>query len=254
MSNSKLVTYTKLSPNHSGTRTHEIDTITIHHMAGNLSVKQCGEIFAKSASKASSNYSVNGKEVGLYVDEKNRAWTSSNRSNDQRAITIEVANTDIGVKKKTWEVSNESMETLIQLVADICKRNNIKKLVWVNNKYDRIAHRNGANMTIHKDFTATLCPGPYLESRMGYIATMVNDILEPKKEKLYRVQIGAYQMKKNAEVLLETAKIKYKDAFIREEYGLYKVQIGAYKTEKNAKAAVKRAIDNGYKDAFIIEE
>ena len=83
---------------------------------------------------------------------------------------------------------------------------------------------------------------------------MVNDILEPKKEKLYRVQVGAFQRRTNAENLLEVVKVKYKDAFIKEEYSLYKIQIGAYKTEKNAKAALKRAIDNGYKDAFIIEE
>lgn len=178
MSNSAMVTYTKLSPNHSGTRTHIIDTITIHHMAGNCSVQTCGDIFAPKSRQASSNYGVSGKKVGLYVDEKNRSWCSSNRTNDQRAITIEVANDAAGVRNKTWTVSDETMNTLIKLVADICKRNGIAKLIWSDKRNDRINHVNGCNMTLHEDFANTLCPGPYLKSKMPYIAEEVNKLLD----------------------------------------------------------------------------
>ena len=102
MSNSSLVSYTKLSPNCSKPRNHKIDTITIHHMAGNLSVETCGNVFATTSRKASSNYGIGSDgRVGLYVEEVNRAWTSGNRANDNRAITIEVANDDAGVKNKT---------------------------------------------------------------------------------------------------------------------------------------------------------
>ena len=93
MSTSPLVSYTKLSPNHSGKRTHAIDTITIHCMAGNCSVETCGQIFASSARQASSNYGVGTDgRVALYVDEANRSWCTSSNANDQRAVTIEVAN------------------------------------------------------------------------------------------------------------------------------------------------------------------
>lgn len=178
MSNSSLVSYTKLSPNCSKPRNHAIDTITIHHMAGNLSVETCGAVFAKSSRQASSNYGIGSDgRVGLYVEERNRAWTSGNRANDHRAITIEVANDDAGVKNKTWTVSASAYKALIKLVADICKRNGIKKLVWDPNKTNRINHTNGANMTLHKDFAATGCPGPYLESKMPEIAKEVNAIL-----------------------------------------------------------------------------
>ena len=178
MSNSSLVSYTKLSPNCSKPRNHKIDTITIHHMAGNLSIETCGEVFAKTSRQASSNYGIGSDgRVGLYVEEVNRAWTSGNRANDHRAITIEVANDDAGVKNGTWTVSASAYRALIKLCADICKRNGITKLVWDANKTNRINHTNGANMTLHKDFAATGCPGPYLESKMPDIAKEVNALL-----------------------------------------------------------------------------
>ena len=94
MSNSPLVSYTKLSPNHSGRRNHVIDTISIHCMAGNGSVETCGALFADPARKASSNYGIGSDgRIGLYVDEANRSWCTSSASNDNRAVTIEVANT-----------------------------------------------------------------------------------------------------------------------------------------------------------------
>lgn len=45
MSTSKLVNYTKLSPNHSGKRTHSIDRITPHCVVGQCSVETLGNIF-----------------------------------------------------------------------------------------------------------------------------------------------------------------------------------------------------------------
>lgn len=176
MSNSSLVSYTLISPKKNHPRNHAIDTITIHHMAGNLSLQTCGLLFQQK--EGSSNYGVDSAgNVGLYVDEADRAWTSSSPTNDNRAVTIEVANTDLGVKNKTWEVSDAALNATIRLVADICQRNGIKALKWDPDKNRRIRHDDGANMTIHKDFWATTCPGPYLEARMPYIAEQVNAIL-----------------------------------------------------------------------------
>lgn len=219
MSNSPLVTYTCLSPNCNKPRNHKIDTITIHHMAGNLSVQTCGSLFAKPSRKASSNYGVNHKEVGLYVDEANRSWCSSNGVNDNRAITIETAN-DGGAPD--WHIADDTMDTLIKLVTDICKRNGIEKLIWSDNKNDRINHVNGCNMTIHSDFAATACPGPYLKSKMAYIAQKVNEGLfnlnnEGDDHIRYNVQIGSYKLKVNAEAQLQKAKkAGFTDAFIKE--------------------------------------
>lgn len=209
MSNSAMVTYTRLSPNCTKPRDHANDTITIHHMAGNLSVEKCGDIFASTSRQASSNYGVDSKgHVGLYVEECNRSWCSSNKDNDNRAITIEVAN-DGGAPD--WHVSDTALNTTIKLVVDICKRNGIKKLIWSDNKNDRINHVGGCNMTLHQDFKSTSCPGPYLKSKMAYIAQKVNEELfnnntEHDDGKLYHVQVGAYKVKANADAM--AAKLK----------------------------------------------
>lgn len=212
--NSPLINYTKISPNKTPNRNHVIDTITIHCMAGNLSVETCGNVFANPSRKASSNYGVGSDgRIGLYVDEKDRSWCSSNAANDHRAITIEVAN-DGGAPD--WHVSDKALAALINLVADICKRNGIKKLLWKADK-KLIGQVDKQNMTVHRWFAAKACPGDYLFNKHGYIADEVNKKLgavsqpaatpAPATKQLYRVrktwedvnsQTGAYSVLENA--------------------------------------------------------
>ena len=179
MSNSPLVSYTKLSPNQSGARTHAIDTISIHCMAGNLSVESCGAMFAKSSRQASSNYGIGSDgRIALYVDEANRSWCTSSRPNDQRAITIEVANT---VAADPWPVSDKAFAALIDLLVDICQRNNIKQLLWRGDD-GLIGQVDLQNMTVHRWFAAKACPGDYLYDRHGQIAEEVNQRLTESED------------------------------------------------------------------------
>ena len=171
--NSPLVNYTDITDHNYGLRSHAIDTITIHHMAGNLSVETCGNLFHKK--NGSSNYGIGTDgRIALYVPESNGAWTSSNKTNDMRAITIEVANE---ILAPYWTISAAAMTSLINLCADICRRNNIKALVWSDDKSARINHLNGVNMTMHCDFAATACPGPFLKQCLPLIAVAVNQQL-----------------------------------------------------------------------------
>lgn len=171
MTNSALATITKLSPNKTSPRNHAIDTITIHCMQGQLSAASCGAIFENPKRKASSNYGIGkGGDIGLYVKESDRSWCTSSKANDHRAITIEVASD----KTAPYKVTETAYNALLDLVTDICRRNNIKKLVWSTDKKTRINHWNGANMTVHRDFAAKACPGDYLYNRMGEIADEVN--------------------------------------------------------------------------------
>lgn len=180
--NSPLVSYTKLSPNHSGQRNHAIDTITIHCVVGQCSVETLGNIFAPTSRQASSNYGVGvDGRIGMYVEEKNRSWCTSSAVNDHRAITIEVASDTT----EPYAVRDNVFAALLDLVTDICKRNGIKKLVWSTNKTDRVNHKNGCNMTVHRDYANKSCPGKYLYDRHGEIAAEVNKRLgadEPKVE------------------------------------------------------------------------
>ena len=215
--NSGLVNYTKLSPNCTKPRNHKIDTITIHCMAGNLTVESCGNVFASPARQASSNYGVGSDgRIGLYVNESDRSWCSSSKDNDNRAVTIEVANDGGQVDNidsaLNWHVSDKAMKSLILLVADICKRNGISSLKWQNNKA-LIGQVDKQNMTVHRWFKAKACPGGYLMSKMSYIAEQVNALLasapapSPSTKDTYRVrkswedsksQVGAFSILDNA--------------------------------------------------------
>lgn len=171
MSNSPLVDYTRISPNKNSPRNHKIDTITIHCVVGQCTVETLGNIFAPTSRQASSNYGggTDGK-IGMYVEEKDRSWCSSNAANDNRAVTIEVASDT----KHPYAVNDRAFAALLDLVTDICKRNGIKKLVWSTKKADRVNHKNGCNMTVHRDYANKSCPGDYLYNRHGEIAAEVN--------------------------------------------------------------------------------
>lgn len=245
MSNSPLVNYTKISPNSSNPRNKPITKITIHHVAGNLTVEQVGDIFATKERKASSNYGVdNHGRVGMYVEEKNRAWTSSSSENDNQAVTIEVANI---TGAPDWKVSDIALNKTIDLCVDICKRNNIKRLNFTGDKT--------GNLTMHKWFAATACPGPYLESKFPYIANEVNKRLnagaeKPSTDVLYRVQTGAFKNKSNADALLAKVRAAGFDTYMIQDGGLYKVQVGAYGVKSNADAMASKLKEKGF-DVYI---
>ena len=178
MSNSSLISYTKISPNQSGKRNHVIDTFSIHCMAGNLSIESCGKVFQNR--EASSNYGIGTDgRIALYVEEKDRSWCTSSSSNDNRAITIEVAND--GGEETGWHVSDAALSSLIRLLTDACQRNGIKKLLWQGDK-NLIGKVDEQNMTVHRWFANKACPGEYLYNKHGYISEEVNKQLEESED------------------------------------------------------------------------
>ena len=259
MSNSPLVNYTKISPNKSSPRNHKIDTVTIHCVVGQCSVETLGNVFAPTSRQASSNYGIGyDGRIGMYVEEKDRSWCSSNAANDNRAITIEVASDT----KEPYAVNAKAYAALIDLLVDICKRNGIKELVWSTNKADRVNHKNGCNMTVHRDYANKSCPGTYLYERHAQIASEVNKRLgstniKPAPEKpsvgLYRVQTGAFKSKTNADAMLAKVKAKGFDTYMVKVGDLYKIQVGAFKVKANAEAMMKKLQAAGF-SAFITTE
>ena len=236
MSNSSLVNYTKLSPNYSK-RTSKIKKITIHHMAGNLSVETCGRVFQSSDRKASSNYGIGTDgRVGMYVEEKHRAWTSSNRDNDMQAVTIEVVND--GGAKTGWHISDTALAKTIDLCIDICKRNGIKKLNFTGDA--------SGNLTMHCYFVATFCPGAYLKSKFQYIADEVNKRLSEKaEEKILEDGVWGCGTTKASQKVLGT----YVDGIVSNQLNstkkyLQNVHSGSWQFEKKARtgSAMVRAL------------
>ena len=203
------------------------------------------------------------------MEEKDRSWCSSNGANDNRAVTIEVANDQIG---GNWHVSDTALEKLIELCADICKRNGIPKLNYTGDTK--------GNLTMHKWFAATACPGPYLESKFPYIAEQVNQRLggsggetakpddtfraqvkellakdntqEDTKpdDTLYRVQCGAFSKKSNAQAMAKQLEAKGYSTYLVQVDGFYKVQTGAFSVKANADNLCEKLKKDGF-SAFV---
>lgn len=258
MSNSSLISCTVLSPNHSGKRTMPIDRISIHCMAGNLSVESCGSLFAKSSRQASSQYGIGSDgRIGLYVDEANRSWCTSSKANDQRAVTIEVANT---VAAHPWPVSDKAYAALIKLCVDICKRNGKTKVVWFPDKDTALAYEPKEGemvLTVHRWFAAKACPGDDLFNDHPDIVKKVNAQLGTTSAEtpaattvLYRVQVGAFSAKANADKQLEKVKAAGFDTYMVKVGNLYKIQVGAFGKRANADAMMKKLKAAGF-SAFI---
>ena len=177
MSNSSLVTYKRISNKKTSPRNHKIDTITIHCVVGQWTAKYGCDYFANTTRDASCNYIVGcDGSIGLCVDEKDRSWCTSSYSNDNRAITIEVASDTF----HPYAVTDKAYNALIKLCADICIRNGIKELKWKADK-SLIGQVDKQNMTVHRWFANKACPGEYLYSRHGDIASKVNAIIAGNK-------------------------------------------------------------------------
>ncbi len=261
MSNSSLIKYTKLSPNHSGARTHAIDRITPHCVVGQCSVETLGEIFAQKSRQASCNYGIGPDgRIGLYVEEKNRSWCSSSNANDQRAVTIECAS----AATAPYAFKDSVYNKLIELCVDICKRNGKSKLLWINDKTKALNYEPKAGemiLTVHQWFANKSCPGAWLMARMDDLASKVTAKLgessenskQNAKEKngtLYRVQTGAYSQKAHAETQLAKVKKAGFDTCIVKSGNLYKIQVGAYSNKSNAESMAEKLKKAGF-DTYI---
>lgn len=222
MSNSGLVVYTKLSPNHSGARTHKIDRITPHCVVGQLSAESICGCFTSKSRQASCNYGIGTDgRIALCVDEKNRSWCSSNKENDQHAITIECASD----KTAPYAMNDAVYESLVNLCTDICKRNGKNKLIWFGDKDKTLAYEPQSNemvITVHRWFANKSCPGDWLYERLGDLAARVTANLgggQSSDGVLYRVQTGAFSVKDNADAMLAKVKAAGFDAFITTQGG-----------------------------------
>lgn len=218
MSNSSLVNYTKLSPNHSGARTHSIDRISPHCVVGQCSVETLGSIFAPKSRQASCNYGIGPDgRVGMYVEEKNRSWCTSSNANDQRAVTIECASDTTA----PYAFKDTVYQKLIDLCVDICKRNGKKKLLWISDKTKALAYEPKSDemlLTVHRWFANKSCPGDWLMARMSDLASKVTARLGGSSSGATTTTTSAiYRVRKTAT-----------DS---------KTQVGAYKVLANAKKA-----------------
>lgn len=257
MSNSGLVVYTKLSPNHSGQRTHSIDRITPHCVVGQLSCESICGCFTSPEREASCNYGIGTDgRISLCVEEKNRSWCSSSNANDQRAVTIECSSD----KTAPYAMTDAVYAALIDLCTDICKRNGKSKLLWFGDKNKTLTYEPKADemiITVHRWFANKSCPGDWLYNRLGDLAAKVTSRLGGGSQQpsgtLYRVQTGAYKQKANADAQLAKVKAAGFDTYMVQAGGYYKIQVGAYSKKANADAMAAKLKAAGF-DTYITTE
>lgn len=257
MSNSSLISYRKISPNRTTPRNHTIDTITIHCYVGQASVESMAAWLCDPSSEASANYGIGSDgRIALFVEEKDRSWCSSSRSNDHRAITIECASDTTD----PYAINSKVYNSLINLCADICKRNGIKELKWKADK-SLIGHPDQQNMTVHRWFANKACPGDYIYNRLGQIAKEVNTKLGVTTEDpdIGAIRIGDTTIERIAQVvhgeagvigsekaLLAVAQC-IKDMLETKQYGSTITEVMAnnfyaYKTNASSTEAAKKAV------------
>ena len=222
--NSSLVSYTKLSPNHSGQRTHSIDRITPHCVVGQLSCESICGCFTSPSRQASCNYGIGmDGRISLCVEEKNRSWCSSSNANDQRAVTIECASD----MSEPYAMNSAVYDSLVKLCTDICKRNGKKKLLWFGDKTKTLNYAPKSDemvLTVHRWFANKSCPGNWLYARLGDLAAKVTDNLSGGTVTPSAPATGLYRVRKS-----------WADA---------KTQKGAFKSLDNAKKCADN--NNGY--------
>lgn len=209
-----------------GRNGHRIDTITIHHMAGRLTLEQCRSCFTGSR-RASSNYGIDAAgRVAMYVREEDTSWCSSSTANDSRAVTVELANDEIG---GDWHVSDFTMQACVELCYSICVRNEIKRLVWRNDPMllDRPELQ---NMTIHRWFKNKLCPGRYVEDNLAVIARDVNDMLNCTPKQFPDMRYTLYLSGAIPDVLMAVVNAAGYKCYRPVEYGKECVRTGNFKT------------------------
>lgn len=222
-SNSSLVAYMLLSPNHSGLRTEQIDRISPHCVVGQCTAEGLGDWFHKSSTQASSNYGIdrNGR-VGLYVEEKNRSWCTSSNANDQRAVTIECASDTV----EPYTMYETVYAKLIELCVDICKRNGKKKLLWFGDKDKSLNYEPKDDemlITVHRWFANKSCLGNWLYARLGDLAAKVTAQLGGGNEEVIPSGMQAREFRN-----LTEAQVVAKAQFILESgYGKSELALGA---------------------------
>ena len=217
MSNSSVVSMTKLSPNHSGKRKYNLRYIVPHCFVGQVTVEQGLNAFMSTSKQASCNYVIakDGK-VGLCVDEDNRSWCTSSGEIDHAGITIECASDSA----EPYAFTPACYDKLIQLCVDICRAYGKTKLLWIEDKNKALAYTPKSDemlLTVHRWFASKSCPGKWMYDHMGHLASTVTNELNKSTEssnKLYHVQVGAYKNKANADAMASKLKADGYDTYL----------------------------------------
>lgn len=174
---SPLCTDIRLSPNCTTPRLYDVTRLTPHVVVGQFTGKQIINlprfVNYNGKSGASCNYGIGSiGDITGGVDENSRSWCTSNRDNDHRAITFEIASDPT----HPYAITDAAYSAMLDLMTDICRRYGKTKLLWLGTKEATLAYKVKKDemvLTAHRWFAAKACPGDYLYQREGAIAEEV---------------------------------------------------------------------------------
>lgn len=207
--------------------------ITVHNTA-NTNKGANAEMHARyqhngsGGRQASWHYTVDDTEIWQTLEDNQQGWHAGDGSGNgnTQSIGIEICENSDG----NFERAVENAQWLIRTLMNT---NNISL----------------SNVVTHKHWSGKECPRKLLPRWNEF----KNGIDQGSPNILYKVQIGAFSKRENAEQLANQANAKGFDTFIVNEGGLYKVQIGAFGKRSNAEALADRARKAGF-DVYIVQE
>ena len=170
--------------------------IVVHNTANDASARNEIAYMISNNNEVSFHYAVDDKEIVQGIPENRNAWHSGDGENgkgNREGVAIEICYSKSGGDRFTQAEKNA-----VDLIVDILKRYN-----WGIDK-----------VTKHQDYSGKYCPHRTLDNGWDRFIKMI----EAKMiSKLYRVQVGAFANRANAEKLLNELKSKGYSAFIKTE-------------------------------------
>jgi hypothetical protein len=195
--------------------------IALHHKAAFSTNDQTLSNWKNQNSPVSANYGVYEADVAMFVPEGTIAYCQGTNQGNQDAISIEVSNSSdvqaanyASVLKKGdalgWPVSEATLQSTIELVADVADRNNFYPLVP------------GKNLKWHALYKATACPGPYMVGKVQYIADEANKLIATERGEVEQPDGDLYGVMRQVIVLTGKDKAQaYADKLNKDDPGAY---------------------------------
>lgn len=156
-----------------------------------ISLDSMGEIYGNTKNSTSSHYGIDSKgNIAVFVDEDLAAMSLSSLGANNRSISIQVS---ASTSQKPYPLSLASQQALKDLIVDICIRQNIKELKWLDDeKLGQTAGSSGSvakqNVLIHKWFDKSKTdPGQWVEENLVTIVSEINEQLKISRENMRRI-------------------------------------------------------------------
>lgn len=170
--------------------------IVVHNTANDASARNEIAYMISNNQEVSFHYAVDDKEVVQGIPENRNAWHSGDGEHgkgNREGVAIEIC-----YSKSGGDRFIKAEQNAVDLIVSILKKYN-----WGVDK-----------VTKHQDYSGKYCPHRTLDAGWDRFIGMIEQKL---KNRLYKVQVGAFANKANADRLCNELKSKGYSAFVKTE-------------------------------------